>query len=418
MLARNVYGTVTRRRRAAFTLLLFLVQPMAAQISQSTFRHHYIARDLPGTGDWGYGMASLADYDGDGDLDYTVSSRAGEVYWFEQRGPDEWIRHKVGAMEGVQLGAAAHDVDHDGRADLVTGRHWYRNPGNPRKSQFERIEYDASIGEIHDVVIADVDGDGKMDVLTLGDRDGCQWYSIPDDPLRHSAWKRHTVTLDVLATREAIHAGIFPRGAGDLDGDGDADVVIAGRWYENGGKGLSWRKHMLPLGSRGPYGISSRSWIADLDGDGDADIVSSHADQQNSAAAWLENDGKSPPSFTVHFMPNAAPGTRGSFHSLAVADFDLDGDLDVLTAEQEDPTLPPVGVDGRRWFVFENLGGMKFIERVILDHGLGGHDVLAGDLDGDGDIDLASKVWKRWPGSANKGKFHADVLVNLTRNPR
>jgi hypothetical protein len=50
-----------------------------------------------------------------------------------------------------------------------------------------------------------------------------------------------------------------------------------------------------------------------------------HSDQQNSGAAWLENNGKTPSGFRVHFLANRAPGTRGSFHSLALADFDEDG---------------------------------------------------------------------------------------------
>lgn len=400
--------------RHSITLLLSCALPLVAQISESTFRHHFIAQDVPGTSDWGYGMPTLADYDGDGDLDFTASSRVGEVYWFEQRGLNDWRRHRLGKIDGSPLGATTLDVDRDGHPDLVSGRYWYRNPGNPRETEFERIEYDSSVdGEIHDVVTADVDGDGRMDVLTLGDGNGCHWYAIPDDPRR--PWERTLITLDVLTSKDAIHSGIFPHGVGDLDRDGDIDVVVTDRWYENNGTGDTWVKHGLPFGSRGPWGLSSRTWIVDFDADGDADIVASHGDQQNSAIAWLENDGKVPPGFTAHYLPNAAPGTRGSFHSLAVADFDLDGDLDIMTVEQEDPSIPPVGVDRRRWIVFENLGGSQFVERVILDKGLGGHDILIGDIDGDGDLDVASKVWKRWSGNANGGRFHADVLENTTK---
>jgi hypothetical protein len=397
------------------TLLLLSALRLEAQISESTFQHHFITRDLPGNGDWGYGVPTLADYDGDGDLDFTVSSRIGEVYWFERRSPNDWVQHKLGNIDGSPLGAASLDVDRDGHPDLIIGRYWFRNPGNPSEAPFERIEYNpSSKGEIHDVVTADVDGDGRTDVVTLGDSDGCHWFAIPEDPLRTSAWKRKPITMDVLTSGDAIHSGIFPHGVGDLDGDGDADIVVTDRWYENNGAGGGWAKHRLPFGSRGPWGLSSRSWIIDLDKDGDADIVAAHGDQQNSAVAWLENDGKVPPRFTVHYLPNAAPGTRGSFHALAVADFDLDGDLDILTVEQEDPSIPPVGVDRRRWFVFENRGKQDFVERVVMDNGLGGHDALIGDIDGDGDLDVASKVWKRWPGNANRGRFHADVLENLT----
>ena len=389
---------------------------LSAQITDSSFRRSFIADDLPSGPDWGYGMPTLADYDGDGDLDFTVSSRVGEIYWFERSASGGWARHKLGDIEGGQLGAASLDVDRDGHVDLVIGGSWRRNPGNPRDNEFTRIEYDPSIRkEIHEVVTADVDGDGREDVVVLGDGDGCFWYSIPDDPIRIREWRRTTITLDVLDSRDDIHSGVFPHGVGDLDGDGDADVVVTDRWYENNGDGSGWTMHRLLFGSRGPWGLSSRSWIVDLDGDGDADIVAAHGDQQNSAVAWLENDGELPPGFTVRYFPNRAPGTRGSFHSLAVADFDLDGDLDVMTAEQEDPTIAPLGVDGPRWFVFENLGGSEFVERVIFDGGLGGHDILVGDVDGDGDPDVVSKIWKRRADNANGGRFHADFFENRAR---
>jgi hypothetical protein len=215
-----------------------------------------------------------------------------------------------------------------------------------------------------------------------------------------------------------MHSGFFPHGVADLDGDDDADLVLPDRWLENLAKGAQWKAHRLAIGSRGPWGISSRSWIVDLDGDGDADIVMCHADQQNSAVAWLENNGRKPPGFAVRYLPNKAPGTRGSFHSLAVADFDSDGDLDILAVEQEDTSIFPVGANPR-WFIWENLGGrpLRFEERVILDAGLGGHDVRVGDVDGDGDLDIVSKVWNLWPGNANKGRFHADFLENIFKRP-
>lgn len=69
---------------------------------------------------------------------------------------------------------------------------------------------------------------------------------------------------------------------------------------------------------------------------------------------------------------------------------------------------------GPRWFIWENEGGdpPTFTERVIFNGRLGGHDALAADVDGDGDLDILSKIWNVWSENANGGSEHVDVLEN------
>ena len=326
-----------------------------------------------------------------------------------------WVQHKIGIMPLRHLGATAYDVDRDGWVDIIIGRYWYRNPQNPKTAVFERYQYDDAIdSNIHDIVMADMDGDGAKDLVLMGEGEGVLWYKIPEKVRRDANWTKSIITLDALVKNDHIHSGFYPAGINDLDGDGDNDLVLPDRWLENIDQGKSWEKHRLPFGKRGPFGLSSRSWITDLDGDGDNDIVMTDSDQQASRIAWLENHGDTVPQFTTHFLPMTAPGIRGSFHSLFVGDFDKDGDLDILTCDQEDDTLPPEGAFPR-WYIWENVGENQypvFEERVIYDGKLGGHDALVGDVDGDGDLDIYSKVWNLWPGSANKGNEHGDYFEN------
>jgi hypothetical protein len=401
-------------QRHWLVLLTICLPAVPAEIGTATFRHRYVAQELPGP-NVGIGASVLVDLDGDGDLDFAILNRGDkQFYWFEQKSRTEWTRHLIGELPLAQLGGTTTDVDADGWPDLIVGGFWFRNTGKPAEQPFERFQYDPAIrSEIHDIVTADINGDGKPDVVAMGDGEGAYWYAIPKDPVRTS-WTKTVITADVLNDRVDIHSGFYPAGVGDLDGDGDADVFLADRWMENGSAGNHWTPHRVLFGKRGPWGFSARSVIVDLDGDGDKDIVATDSDSQNSGIAWLENNGKRPPGFAPHYLANKAPGTRGSFHSLRTADFDGDGDIDLLVAEQEDASILPVGATPR-WFIFENLGAGRFEERVILDSRLGGHDAWVGDVDKDGDIDIVSKIWRVWPGNSNSGRVHVDWLENLTR---
>lgn len=387
-------------------------------IGLQTFRHQYITRDLPGTADSGYGCPTMADFDNDGDLDYSFSG-VGRLYWFENKGTGNWERHEIGPLPMTTLGAGTMDVNRDGLPDIIIGGYWFCNSPATGPEKFTLYRYDDRIRtEIHDLVIADMNSDGKDDVVVLGQSVGIFWYDVPANARSDANWERSIVTMDVLKNNDHIHGGFAPNGVGDLDNDGDNDIVLPDRWLENKVNGHTWAKHSLPFGKRGPYGLSSRSWIIDLDRDGDKDIVMTDCDQRASRIAWLENRGEKVPEFTAHFLPLTASGVRGSFHSLYVGDLDLDGDDDILTCDQEDDSLAPEGATPR-WYVWENISKhqpVKFVERVIIDNRLGGHDVLVGDADGDGDPDLFSKVWNLWPGSVNDGIEHGDFFENTIKD--
>ena len=211
-----------------------------------------------------------------------------------------------------------------------------------------------------------------------------------------------------------------------MDGDTDLDVVIPGFWFENPGNGIghwirhSWPYTMIPKAS---YGRSIKAWIADINHDGKNDIVYSDCDTGGGHVHWIENkkgDGTTWISHQLEDPPTRAgdyPGT-GSFHSLGVADFNQDGYLDIFAGEQEDPdtymenngliAMKPRGLK-ERGVIYYNNGDTQPQFSIYMIHvdNPGWHDAQILDVDGDGDIDIVSKVW-----NADGPVYHLDYWRN------
>jgi hypothetical protein len=366
--------------------------------AEPKFKHRYIDPKLPG-GSWG--QTALVDVDKDGRLDFITGQSRGPISWYRQEAIGRWVRHKLGENSPSDVGGKALDVDGDGWVDFVTGGAWYRNTGRPRTEPFERIAFDPQLASVHDVEVADVDGDGRPDILTMSDKNNLRWYRIPNDP--RQSWERHDIG-------PSVHAGI---GVGDLDNDGDLDVVRSNIWFENAdGKGTKWTVHEnIPFGNpNSPYPLATHCVVLDLDCDGDNDLAMVENEIKGGRIGWLENlDGKGS-DWKLHELPKNDAAARGAYHSLIVADFDNDGDADVFSCEMEG--IP--GDQPPRWFLWENADGkgQRFIEHVILDAKLGGHLAVAADVDGDGDLDIVSKLWRPRKDNANQGRNHVDFLEN------
>jgi hypothetical protein len=392
--------------------LLFAHSLSSAELD---FKHHFISRDLPmrdgSVGD--YGLTALVDLDGDGDLDFILGGRPyqpSKLYWFEYLSSDRWVQHLVGTNYFSDVGLAPLDVDQDGFVDLVCSGVWFHNPGKPREQPFERIIFDPQAAGAHDIVVADIDGDGRKDIVMMGDErtqlNSLRWYSIPSNP--RAPWVSHFIA-------PPVHGAISPAGVGDLDGDGDLDIVRADTWYENkDGHGLQWEPHPnIPMGRKGPFGVCVRAAIVDMNSDHKNDIVICDADIVESRVVILLNrDGKGRDWQKIE-LPHSFP--YGSLHSLAVADLNRDGLLDIVSNEQEE-LLPP-GRENPRWILWENLGSNRFRERIILDQKLGGHELQVGDVDGDGDLDICSKAWGPRPWNGANGAMHVDFLESLLVSP-
>lgn len=300
---------------------------------------------------WFERMAA-GDIDGDGWPDVAVVlNRAGSVAWFRNPGKPAagpWARHPIvteklpGAYD-VALG----DFDGDGRLDAVASS-WARgnrfvsfpNPGPEGfGADWPAQVIDENQPETRTVRVADIDSDGRADIIGTASRGNLlAWYGNTDEPGGPPAWKKN-----VISTAAApIHGQ-----AVDMDGDGDVDIVMAHgmrgdlaeastheiAWYENASKGLRWVRHVV-----GPLPGAFEAAAADLDGDGRKDIVAT-AWGTPGRVAWFRNPGAAGGTWPIEILKDRWPNAN----SVIAADLDGDSRPDVVaTAER--------GANELRWW--------------------------------------------------------------------
>ncbi|MCY3641027.1 MAG: FG-GAP-like repeat-containing protein, partial [Gammaproteobacteria bacterium] len=223
------------------------------------------------------------------------------------------------------------------------------------------------VADTNSVHAGDLDGDGDMDVLaTATDDDAIFWWE--NSGSGHFA-VRHLVVSDVSGPVVAL--------ADDLDQDGDGDVVSASFYdrlvykHQNLGDAGFSAAEVIATDITNSYSLS----LVDIDADGWTDVLLGGV--ANGALAWHRNQGDG--QFTrarVIDQPD-----RQVLAEITATDFDGDGDRDVLAA--------PGSGSAIRWH--ENLGQGTFSQPRLIVEGLEYEDTSylgAADLDGDGDSDI------------------------------
>jgi hypothetical protein len=222
--------------------------------------------------------------------------------------------------------------------------------------------------QAHEVYACDMDLDSDIDVLgaSAGLNDIAWWRNDGGDPI---TWTAQTI--------DSVCPGARSARAGDLDGDGDMDVVSAAlvsnevSWYRNdGGDPIVWTEIVID----NSFGGSHMVRIADMDGDTDPDILGT-AYAMDQIAYW-ENQGGDP----VVWIKRIVTSALDEAVTGCPADIDGDGDTDVLGTGQ--------GSDLVVWW--ENLGGAPAAwRRHDVSTGFAGAwPAYADDIDGDGCTDL------------------------------
>ncbi|MEM7202584.1 MAG: FG-GAP-like repeat-containing protein [Planctomycetota bacterium] len=337
---------------------------------------------------------ATADVDGDGDLDLVVGN--GELFG----GPSNRLYLNDGGLFEDASGQlpvdtdsthdiAVGDVDGDGDVDL------YFANNSPGSQQQDRLYVNDGTGVFTDVTashlpvlfeastgaaMGDVDGDGDLDIVTSSSYGGRR---------QNELLLNDGAGVFAVATAGRLPALLEPSldvALGDVDGDGDLDLVVA--------NGAGRQNHLLlndgagnfsdTTATRLPVDASETAAVAlaDLDGDGDLDLLLGNRGYTAPGPATpnqlYTNDGAG---FFADATSTALPSDDDQTHDFSVFDADADGDLDFVTGNG----------GANRLYLNDGSGSFAQATGTGLDVDVDETAAVTGcDVDGDGDVDLVA----------------------------
>ena len=355
---------------------------------------------------YGATCAHAVDFDNDEDMDVLSASRDDDtISWFKNEGDGVFGPEQIITTDVIDpYYAYAADIDGDGDMDALSASQvddtiaWYENTDG--QGTFGPKQIITNIADFAQSLYAeDLDDDDDMDVLSASGYDQkIAWYeNVNGDG---TVWEEHPISTEADGAWSVYTA--------DLDGDDDPDVLSAS-FYDHK---IAWYENTDGLGTFGEQQLitePSNTWGArfvrtgDLDNDGDQDIVS--ASRTDNKIAWYENLG-SGDFGDINTNQNVLTDQATFTTSVSVVQFNNyeDGDAywDVLFNSLEDHKIFVMLGDGNGGFGEEHVLTSEAERNITTE---------AVDINDDGILDVLSSNWE-----SNQIAWYEGEILSVNEN--
>jgi hypothetical protein len=322
---------------------------------------------------------ALLDTDGEGNLDIVCGGSAGQCTLFNQTFDEEMAYPEDVYLTGTDISFSStvrdilsYDKDGDGDMDLLclvaTYLYWLENENGTFTQELIANNVNG-----YAPWIGDLDHDGNHDIL------------LHDSPFKRWESNGNSYTSSTISWSVSDAYGVL-----DVDHDTDLDILFfywnieAQVWelrYLKNNNNNFVDTYLLTITDNFPIPFnllgSVQCSVRDLDLDGDEDLIFASGEinftDNTDFIGWLRHDGPE------NLVPLLITDEVGQFKSFDTGDFDMDGDVDVISSVGVDYGLMMHRNDGEENFVVEQL---PFQVSAPLR-------VLARDMDNDLDPDIA-----------------------------
>lgn len=368
-----------------FTSFLTSCLGMSSIAMTSRFEHRVIDATPNAGEDCCLDVLAVGDIDNDNLTDVVAGSENSKrpgLVWYSNPG---WQKHEIASGQ-FTTDAKIFDIDKDGWNDIIvsnngTGLIWYKNPGIKGGTWKANMISDSYA---HDIIVTDLDGDNLLDIVIATKKKIIIYFQR-----KNANWQEYPL---IENNGEGIAAA-------DIDMDSDQDIIFGASWFENiepnkadNPGNIRFRRHIID----GDYPSNTRVAVADINEDSSPDVILTVSEGDGYLVYYESSLSEAGIKWIKHTVSDIE---LNNAHSLQVADFDNDGDYDILTAEMHTSNK-------KRVLVFFQAGD-KWHAELLAD--TGSHNMQIADIDNDNDVDI---VGKNYAGARKP----VELWVNKTRS--